>query len=109
MTTMKSEILKELQTIPSVGKAVARGLLDLGYKSISDLKGADPDEMYIRHNNLKRKVQDICMLYTFRSVVYFANTYGKKQDPKKLKWWNWMDKEKISSKEKDAQLRKKFA
>ena len=105
--TGKAKTLKELTTIPGVGKVVAMDLLNLGYRSIADLKGEDPEIMYVRHNDYKRKVQDICMLYTFRAAVYFANTFGEVQDPEKLKWWNWMDKQKVDSKVKDAQIRKK--
>ncbi len=32
----------------------------------------------------------------------------KKQDSEKLKWWNWMDKEKITSKEKDKQIQERY-
>jgi hypothetical protein len=104
----KQESLKDLQQIPGVGKAVAMDLYELGYKSVSDLKGQDAEMMYVLHNRLKGQVQDVCMLYTFRCAVYFADTVNKKQDPEKLKWWNWMDKEKMSSIEKDKQLRSKL-
>ena len=105
--TSNTNKLKELRKIPGVGKVVATDLLNLGYRSISDLKGEDPEILYVRHNDRKGKVQDICMLYTFRSAVYFADTFGQVQDPEKLKWWNWMDKQKVDSKTKDAQIRKK--
>jgi hypothetical protein len=105
--TGKANTLKELRMIPGVGKVVAMDLLNLGYRSIADLKGEDPEVIYIRHNDYKGKVQDICMLYTFRSAVYFANTFGGVQDPEKLKWWNWMDAKKVDSNTKDAQIRKK--
>lgn len=104
----KEESMKELRKIPGVGNAVAEDLFSLGFKSISDLKGKDPEEMYIRHNQLKGSVQDICMLYTFRCAIYFAETPKEKQDSEKLKWWNWMDKEKVSSKEKDFQIQNKL-
>jgi hypothetical protein len=104
----KKSSLKELQTIPGVGKAVAHDLYNLGYKSISELKDQDPEVIYVMHNNLRGQVQDICMLYTFRCAVYFANTQNKKQDPDKLKWWNWMDKKKVSSEEKDQEIRQRI-
>ena len=69
----KTGALKVLQTIPGVGKVVATDLWNLGYKSISDLAGQDAEEIYIRHNDYRGKVQDICMLYTFRCAVYFAD------------------------------------
>jgi hypothetical protein len=102
---MTQTAIKELQTIPGVGKIVAQDLLYMGYKSLADLKNADAELMYIEHNNFKGHVQDICMLYTFRAAVYYAKTFGKRQDPEKLKWWNWMDKKKLTSKEKDAEIR----
>jgi len=105
---LEKAALKELQTIPGVGKAVAMDLLRLGYTSVSALKGENPELMYVRHNDERGVVQDICMLYTFRCAVYFAETVGKKQDPEKLKWWSWMDKEKTDSLTKDKALRKKW-
>lgn len=103
----QKEAIKELMQIPGVGKVIAQDLCGLGYTSIRSLKGQDPDQLYVLHNKHKGVVQDICMLYTFRCAVYFANTIDKKQDPEKLKWWNWMDKEKISSIDKDMQIRMK--
>lgn len=104
----KEESIKELRKIPGVGKAVAEDLFNIGFKSILDLKGKDPEVMYILHNQKKGTVQDICMLYTFRCAVYFAETPKEKQNPEKLKWWNWMDKEKVSSKEKDFEIQNKL-
>ena len=40
--------------------------------------------------------------------MFFAETQNKKQDPEKLKWWNWVDKEKITSKEKDKQIQERY-
>ena len=103
----KTEALKELRKIPGVGKVVAGDLWNMGYRSIGDLKGEDAELLYVQHNDQKKKIQDICMLYTFRAAVYFANTYGERQDKEKLKWWNWMDKQKVDSKAKDAEIRLK--
>lgn len=103
--TDKAKALKELTTIPGVGKVVALDLWNLGYKSIHSLVGQDAEEIYIRHNDLRKKVQDICMLYTFRCAVYFAETYGQLLDPEKLKWWNWIDDVKVDSITKDKQIR----
>jgi len=103
----KTKSLAELKKIPGVGKAVALDLWNLGYRSINNLQGQDAEQMYIRHNDQRGGVQDICMLYTFRCAVYFANTYGQLQDPEKLKWWYWMDEQKVDSQTKDQQLRLK--
>jgi hypothetical protein len=102
---MEKLSIKELQKIPGVGKRVAEDLYQMGYKSIESLKDQDPEIMYVIHNDLKGQVQDICMLYTFRCAVYFAETEEGKRDPDKLKWWNWMDSKKISSVQKDKQIR----
>ncbi|MEJ2052157.1 MAG: helix-hairpin-helix domain-containing protein, partial [Calditrichota bacterium] len=32
---------------------------------------------------------DRCMLYVFRTAVYYVSNTG--HDPEKLKWWNWKD------------------
>ncbi|MDB5272338.1 MAG: pathogenicity locus [Chitinophagaceae bacterium] len=99
--------LKEFQQIPGVGKAVARDLYELGFRTIADLKKQDPEKLYVLHNNLRGEVQDICMLYTFRCAVYYAETPNEKREAQKLKWWHWMDKVKVDSKTKDAEIRKK--
>ena len=100
--------LKELQQLPGVGKVIAKDLYNLGYTSIASLKGEDPELLYVMHNKFRGEVQDICMLYTFRCAVYYANTAPAKRQAEKLNWWYWMDKIKMSSKDKDAELRKKF-
>jgi hypothetical protein len=97
--------LKDLRRIPGIGKSIAIDLYDLGYRSVSDLKGQDAEEMFVRHNDFRGQVQDICLLYTFRCAVYFANTYGDLQDPEKLKWLYWMDEKKTDSITKDKEIR----
>lgn len=86
----KSETLKELQQIPSIGKACARDLWNIGIRKIADLKNQNPKELYLKLNEVTGATHDICMLYTFRCAVYFAST--KKPDPHKLKWWYWKEK-----------------
>lgn len=51
--TNKKEILKQFQTIPGVGKSIAGDLWNLGFRSVSELKGKNPDKLY----------DDICKLY----------------------------------------------
>jgi nucleotidyltransferase/DNA polymerase involved in DNA repair len=106
-TKVMNVALKDLQRIPGVGKVIAKDLYQLGFKSVADLKGQDPEKLYIRHNDWKKEVQDICMLYTFRCAVYFAETPSQQHELEKLKWWYWMDKIKVDSKTKDAELRNK--
>ena len=99
--------LKDLLRIPGVGKVIAKDLYEMGFKSVSDLKGQDAELLYVLHNDLKGEVQDICMLYTFRCAIYYAETPVQQHEVEKLKWWHWMDKVKLDSKSKDAEIRKK--
>ncbi|MBY0425754.1 MAG: helix-hairpin-helix domain-containing protein [Cytophagales bacterium] len=101
-------ILKEFKQIPGVGNAVARDLYAMGFRSVNDLKGQNAEIMYLIHNQTRGQVQDICMLYTFRCAVYFAETPKDEQEKAKLNWWNWMDEIKMTSEQKDKELRIKY-
>ncbi|MEO8513001.1 MAG: helix-hairpin-helix domain-containing protein [Ignavibacteria bacterium] len=90
MKSYSKENLKELMTILGVGSSIARDLIDIGINSVKDLKNKDPEVLYSKSNIKVGVVQDRCLLYVFRCAVYFAN--NKKNDPQKLKWWNWKDK-----------------
>ncbi len=85
----KKEILKQFQTIPGVGKSIAGDLWNMGYRSVSELKGKNPEQMYEDICRLFGTHVDRCMLYVFRCAVYFAS--NKKHNPELLKWWNWKD------------------
>jgi hypothetical protein len=85
----KQAVLKQLRKIPGVGKIIAQDLYDLGFRSVEDLKGQDPERMYHEHCLQKGMKVDRCMLYVFRCAVYYAS--NEKHDPKLLKWWNWKD------------------
>lgn len=88
MTTEQS--LKDLQTIPGVGKSIAQDLYQQGFCSVKDLKNQDPEKMYQKQCRIQEVQIDRCLLYTFRCAIYFASS--TKHDPKLLKWWNWKDK-----------------
>jgi nucleotidyltransferase/DNA polymerase involved in DNA repair len=75
-----------LTVIPGIGKSIAEDLQNIGIKAVSDLSGKDPEKLYKLTNQYEGKVQDRCLLYTYRCAVYYANG-GR--DPEKLKWWNW--------------------
>jgi len=90
MNPTKQTALKNLQTIPGVGKSIANYLWDLGMRSTNDLKDKDPEELYLKLCAIRGLHIDRCMLYVFRSAVYF--TSNKQHDPEFLKWWNWKDK-----------------
>jgi len=79
--------LKELKTLPGVGKKLARELYDLGYRHVSDLENEDPEKMYQQLCYLRGKHIDRCVLYVFRCAVYYAS--NGEYTPELLKWWNW--------------------
>ena len=78
-----------LRAIPGVGPSIAADLRALGIEDPTGLRGEDPERLYARSNTLRGVVQDRCLLYVFRSAVYFANT--SRHQPELLKWWNWSD------------------
>ena len=84
---MKQLVLKELQIIPGIGKSIAEDLYNIGIHKVADLKNKDPQKLYDKSNKLVGRVQDPCLLYTFRCAVYFASTKNPKL--RLLKWWNW--------------------
>ena len=88
-TATQQTILKELQTIPGVGKIIALDLWNLGFRSVQALQGQDPEELYVRQCALQGTQVDRCMLYVFRCAVYYAS--NEQHDPELLKWWNWKD------------------
>lgn len=79
----------ELEIIPGVGKSIAQDLKQLGYETLSSLKGQNPQQMYERHCQQKGCAVDRCVLYVFRLAVYYAET--PIPDPNKLQWWKWKD------------------
>lgn len=89
-TDFKYKTLKELQKIPSIGKACALDLWNIGIRKPSDLQNKNPLELYLRLNAITGQTHDICMLYTFRCAVYFASE--KTHETQKLNWWYWKDK-----------------
>lgn len=81
--------IKQLQIIPGVGKSIAHNLVDLGINQVEDLRGRLPEDLYDQSNRHAGVVQDRCLLYVFRSAVYFAETPAEEREKEKLKWWNW--------------------
>ena len=87
----RQKAVLQLTEIPGVGNSIANDLWNIGITSVGELKGRDPQELYDLSNKFAGVVQDPCLLYTFRCAVYYASTDKKKQDPEKLKWWNWKE------------------
>jgi hypothetical protein len=68
---------------------MARDLRLLGIERIADLRGRDPEERYSRLEELAGHHVDRCVLYVFRSSVYFAEQAHP--EPELTRWWNWKD------------------
>ena len=79
-----------LEEIPGVGRRIAAVMESLGIRSVSDLAGRDPEELYRRECVLKGFQEDRCALYVWRLAVYYAE--NPVREPEKLKWWYWKDK-----------------
>jgi hypothetical protein len=95
----KAEQLKQLKTIPGVGKSIALDLWNINIRSIDNLVGQIPEKLYERSNKHAGMVQDRCLLYVFRCAVYFAETEENDRDSQKLLWWNWKDRSAVSGRQ----------
>ncbi len=81
----------DLTKIPGIGKNIEQYLHNIGIKTIEDLKGKSPEELYAKDCLLKGFQEDRCLLYVFRLAAYFAE--HTMHEPEKLKWWYWKNKE----------------
>ncbi|MDE6455829.1 MAG: helix-hairpin-helix domain-containing protein [Dysosmobacter sp.] len=79
-----------LTEIPGVGDRTAAVMEALGLRQVSDLRGRDPEELYLKECLMKGYQEDRCALYVWRAAVYYAD--HAQRDPGKLKWWYWKDK-----------------
>jgi hypothetical protein len=82
-------VLRDFQRIPGIGLRMADDLWLLGYRSVAELRGEEPEAMYQRLCDLSGEHMDRCVLYVFRCAIYFASNDA--HDPELLKWWNWSD------------------
>ena len=78
-----------LQAIPGVGPSLARDLRSLGIETVADLRGRDPEELYAELEERAGHHVDRCVLYVFRSSVYFADQ--TQPELELTRWWNWKD------------------
>lgn len=86
----------DLLSIPYVGKNTKEDLLNIGITCVEELKGRNPEDLYLKDCSIKKYQEDKCQLYVFRMAVYYAehkdeiNVNDKQNE--KLKWWYWKDK-----------------
>lgn len=93
----REQSLRELQTIPNIGPAMAADLFFLGITSKADLVDRDPMEMY---ETLCRKTgqrHDPCVIDVFMAAVDFAG--GAAARP----WWKYTPKRKALLKTRKAE------
>lgn len=76
--------------IPGVGIKIAQALKSIGIHQVRDLKHRNPERLYKLLEQTIGAHVDKCVLYVFRTAVYYAS--HEKHDPDKLKWWSWKDK-----------------
>ena len=68
---------------------MSQDFIDLGYRSVDELKEANPESMYQKIMAKRGMHIDRCVLYVYRCAVYYAS--HSDHDPELLKWWNWKD------------------
>lgn len=88
---MKAKTSDKLETIPGVGVKIASYMRDIGINSVADLKGQSAEKLYDKLCEYTAAPVDRCMLYVFRSSIYYAD--NTEHDPELLNWWNWKDNE----------------
>lgn len=68
----KEAVMKELRTIPIVGEKVAEPLYMLGIRSVKELVGKSPEDMYGELRTMKGYYVEPCMLNQFKVAVSMA-------------------------------------
>jgi hypothetical protein len=81
--------LAQFQLLGSVGPSLAQDLWDLGFCSITDLKGANPAEMYQRFGEITGQRVDPCVEDVFRCAV--AQAQNPKLPAEMRQWWMWKE------------------
>ena len=81
--------MSDLIKIPGVGPDMKQHLIDIGIKSIEDLKGQNAEELFEKSCEKEGCRIDRCVLYVYRLAVYYAE--NEVHEKEKLKWWNWKD------------------
>lgn len=71
---MRYEKSKRFKTIPGIGVNMEQRLFNIGIKTIEDLVGEDPEELYLKDTAFNGRPADRCVLYVFRLAVYLITT-----------------------------------
>jgi hypothetical protein len=78
-----AEAARALQRIPNVGPAIAEDLIRLGIRSVDDLTGRNPAELYGELCRMDGVRHDPCVLDVFSAAVSYVN--GEPPEP----WWEF--------------------
>ena len=73
MSEEEKAVVAELKKLPSVSEKCCRGLYLLGIRSIEDLKGKDPDELFGALTVRKDFYAEPCMQKMIKIAVGMAN------------------------------------
>ena len=82
-TKVVREQVRKFSDLPNIGPAAAKDFQLLGFNTPSELKGADPLELYNALSHITGTYQDPCVLDVFISVTDFLN--GNPPKP----WWHF--------------------
>ena len=81
-----------LHELVSVGPAMLRDFELLGIRSVAQLAGESPRQMYRDLCRLRGQVQDICCLDVFQAAV--AQARNPQLPAEQCHWWYWSRKRK---------------
>jgi hypothetical protein len=81
--------LAGFQRLGSIGPASATDLWRLGFRSVDQLVGADPRQLYERLGEMTGSAHDPCVEDVLRCAVAQA-TFGE-LDGSLRQWWMWSD------------------
>jgi hypothetical protein len=70
----KESVIAELHKLPGVSEKAAEGLYLLGIRSVKDLTGRDPMDMYAELKERKDFYAEPCMLNAFKIAVKLSQT-----------------------------------
>ena len=75
--------MHELLTLKNVGPAALEDFQKLGISNIKQLAKQDPDNLYMRLQEITGQKQDPCVWDVFSATIHEAKT------GERLPWWHW--------------------
>ena len=78
---------RRLEDLVSIGPAMLKDFELLGIRSVKQLAGHKPENLYEKLCKVTGKSQDICVLDTFSAAV--AQARDPKLPAEQCQWWYW--------------------